>query len=204
MRSALVVLAVALFITPPVRAHVTVPTEFREVVTVASLIVRGRVTDVRSVAVPGAGIDSIATIAVENVLKGQTFGGFVYVRVPGGESGRYKFVMVGAPTFKVGQRAVFFLQPGLSDSAYRPIGLTLGVFRVQADPQTGRPVVEPPVVPGRTTSLLSSVARGDPRRKLMPVQEFESLVQLILAVPAPPPPPKPVISWLGWRGLGGR
>jgi hypothetical protein len=205
MRS-VVAVAFALLVVLPLQAHVTVPTEFREVVADASLIVRGRVTDVRSVALPGGGVDSVATVAVENTLKGLALDGFVYVRVPGGDLGRYKFVMVGAPTFKAGQRAVFFLKPGTTDSAYRPIGLTLGVFRVQAEPGTGRPVVEPPVVPGRTTGLLTSTVRGDVRRRWMPVQEFESLVRLIAgpqatsaptagaAVPGTPAAPTP---W--WR-----
>jgi hypothetical protein len=35
-------------------------------------------------------------------------------------------------------------------------------------------------VPGRTTSI-GPIVRGDPRRKLLPIQEFESLVQLIVA-----------------------
>src|SRR5262245_26691371 len=77
-------------------ATVVVPTEFREVVSGADLIVRGRVTDVRSFVVPGDGIDTVATVAVETVLKGQA-DTFVSVRVPGGEVGSTKFVMVGAP-----------------------------------------------------------------------------------------------------------
>ena len=47
------------------------------------LIVRGRVTDVRAIEVP-AGVESVATFAVERVLKGPA-GDFVSVRVPGGD-----------------------------------------------------------------------------------------------------------------------
>jgi hypothetical protein len=166
----------------PARAHVLLPTEFREVVSDASLIVRGRVTDVRSVAVPAGGIDSIATVAVETVLKGHA-DSFIYVRVPGGELGRSRIVVSGAPTFRNGQRAVFFLRPSAHDSSHRPIGLTLGVYSVKPNPGDGRPVVEPPLVRGLTTPMLGSVTRGDTRRRLMPIQEFENLIRLVIASP---------------------
>jgi hypothetical protein len=159
---------------------VVVPTEFRAVVSEATLIVRGHVTDIRAVVMPGVGIDSIATVAVDGVVKGQA-GGFLSVRVPGGEDGRYRFVMVGAPTFHVGERAVFFLKPG-ADNTLRPVGLTMGIYQIHADPQTGQAVVDPPLVAGRTAST-GPVVRGDARRRPMPVQEFESLVRLLLAAP---------------------
>ena len=82
MRSILA-FAVVVLAGVSVSATVFVPTEFREVVAEAGLIVRGRVTDVRSVDVPGRGVDSIATVAVENVIKGNPTQ-FVAVRVPGG------------------------------------------------------------------------------------------------------------------------
>ena len=157
-------------------ATLLVPTEFREVVADATLIVRGTVTDVRSFVVSGNAIDTVATVAVASRLKGDA-DGFVGVRVPGGEVGRTRYVMVGAPTFRVGQQAVFFLKRG-PDSSWRPIGLTLGVYRVQAEPGTGRAVIQRPVV---TQPSREPVARGDVRRRSVPVSEFESLVRLVLA-----------------------
>ena len=103
------------------------------------------------------------------------------VRLPGGEVGRSKMVMVGAPTLKVGQHAVLFLKPG-PDNALRPVALTMGVYPVQPDPRSGRPAVVPPVVQGQTTSG-RGVVRGDVRRTMMPVQEFESLVKLVIGAP---------------------
>jgi len=117
---------------------------------------------------------------VESLLKGQA-SGFVYVRVPGGTIGAIKYTMVGSPTFKAGQRAVFFLKPGITDTTYRPVGLTMGLYRIQAEPLTNRQVVEPPLVGGRTTGTAGPAIRGDVRRKLMPVAEFESLVKLQMA-----------------------
>ena len=163
-------------------AHSVIPAEFKEVISDSTLIVRGRITDVRSVeaTTPGQGIDSIATVAVENLLKGRATD-FVYVRVPGGQIGTTKYVMVGAPTFKTGQRAVFFLKPGVTDTTYRPVGLTMGIYRIQPEPQTRRAVVEPPLLAGKTANATGPAIRGDARRKLMPVSEFESLVKLAMA-----------------------
>jgi hypothetical protein len=56
----------------------------------------------------------------------------------------------------------------------------MGVYPVHRDPRTGQALVRPPVVAGRTASV-GPVIRGDSRRKLLGVQEFESLVQLIVA-----------------------
>jgi len=183
MRTVPAVLVAVILAVWPVSAHVTLPTDFREVVNDASLIVRGRVTDVRSVPSQQSRIDSIATIAVESVLKGSA-NGFVYVRVPGGEIGRSRVVMTGSPAFRTGQHAVFFLRPGTLDSAYRPIGLTMGVYQVRAEPGTGRAVVEPPLVSGVTASPVGPAVRGDTRRSLMAVGDFEALVRLVVATPS--------------------
>ena len=161
------------------QATLLVPAELREVVTDASLIVRGTVTDVRSFVVSGNAIDTVATVAIASRLKGEA-DGFVGVRVPGGEVGRTRYVMTGAPTFRVGQQAVFFLKRG-PDSSWRPIGLSQGVYRVQAEAGTGRAIVQRPVV---TESSRAPVARGDVRRRSLPVAEFESLVRLVLAAPS--------------------
>jgi hypothetical protein len=161
-------------------ATVVVPADFRQVISESTVIVRGHVTDVRGVVVPGGGIDSIVTVAVDSVIKGQA-DAFISVRLPGGEVGRTRMVMIGAPSFQVGQQAVFFLKPG-PDNTLRPVGLSAGVYRVEADPKTGRPVVAPPLVVGMTTSAGRAV-RGDSRRPLLPVQEFESLVKLVITAP---------------------
>lgn len=155
-----------------------VPTAFRVVVTEATLIVRGRITEVRSVVVPGSGIASVGTVAIDAVLKGQA-DTFVSIWVPGGQIGRDRFVMIGAPTLRPGQQALFFLKRG-ADNRLRPVGLGMGIFAIHAAPGTGQPVVNPPLVVGRTASA-GAVLRGDPRRRSMTVQEFESLVRLVMA-----------------------
>jgi len=157
-------------------AHVVVPTEFREVVADSGLIVRGMVTDVRTVRLSGGSVESFATVAVDAVLKGDAVR-FVTVRVPGGQIGTRRFVMVGAPTLSAGQQAVFFLRRA-GDGSWRPVGLSMGVYRLRADRATGGAVVAPPAVAGWTASA-GPVVRGDTRRQTISVQEFESMVRLI-------------------------
>jgi len=171
-----VVAAIVIFLSATAGASVSVPIEFREMVATADLIVRGRVTDVRATRSDDAGVESVATVAVESALKGAS-DPFVYVRVPGGDLGRYRYVMTGAPVLRVNELAVFFLRRG-ADNALRPIGLSAGIYAVGREPSTGRPVVRPPVVADRTGT---AAPRGDVRRTLLPVGDFESLVRLMLA-----------------------
>lgn len=160
-----------------VSASVSIPVEFRELVARADLIVRGRVTDVRALTTPGFGVESAATVAVDRILKGRA-DRFLSVRVPGGQVGRYRTVMVGAPVLHVGESAVFFLVRG-ADGALRPLGLASGVFDIEADPATGQLLVHPPVVAlGRTPT--GPIVRGDARRPMLSVPDFEGLVGVVL------------------------
>ena len=159
-------------------ATVAIPTEFREIVAGATLIVRGHITEVRAVVARNQGVESIGTIAVEAALKGRLTD-FVVIRVPGGVIGRYRWVMVGAPSLHVGDQGIFFLKRDQTN-AWRPVGLAMGIFRVQAAPANGVPVVEPPLAAGQTTAA-GRVVRGDPQRRLMAVPEFESLVRVVIA-----------------------
>ncbi len=179
MRSIIATLAAFVCTLLTVHANVVIPAEFREIVRESSLIVRGRVTDVRSEMAPGHGMESIVTVAVESRIKGDA-DSFVYVRVPGGQLGRSRVVMTGAPTFQAGQRAVFFLRSTGADSTMRPVGLSQGIYRVQPEPRTGRSVVAPPLISGVTEARSGVAVRGDARRKLMPVSEFEGLVRLVM------------------------
>jgi hypothetical protein len=172
-------IAVALAIrSVPLAATVVVPTGFREVVAGAALIVRGRVHDVRGVPAPDGGIDSIATIGVTTVLKGAP-AGVVYVRVPGGVIGRDRIVMVGAPVFRPGDEAVFFLRRA-SAAVWIPVALSAGIVRVTHDGPSGQALVTWPIVNGRTAAA-GPIVRGDGRRKPVAVAEFEGLVRLVIA-----------------------
>src|SRR5262249_16773786 len=126
-------------------ATVLVPAEFREVVQGSELIAYGRVVDVRPQwADNRTRIDTVVTLEVASWLKGGSDGTITF-KVPGGEMGRYRSVMVGAPTFQPGDEAVLFLK---SDGSDLPVvfGLNQGVFRVKIDPETGRRLVVPPAL----------------------------------------------------------
>lgn len=153
--------------------------EFKEVVSEASTIVRGRVTDVRALRSSAGDVESVVTIAVETALKGSA-DAFVAMRVPGGTIGRYRTVMVGAPVMQVGEQAVFFLKRGPGNSLW-PVGLSQGIYRVSGPGAAGSVgMVHAPVLAGVTTNAAGPVLRGDSRRKALPVTEFESLVRLLL------------------------
>jgi hypothetical protein len=164
-------------------ASVVIPTEFRQIVAASAVIVRGRVTDVRAVTVLGGAIDTYATVAVEVVIKGEA-ASFISVRVPGGQVGRYKWIVVGAPTFAVGDQAVFFLTRG-PDNTLRPVGLSTGLYRLKSDPRSGRAMVDPPAIVG-STAWAGPAVPGDRRLRTMPVQEFESLVRFVMAAQGGP------------------
>ena len=151
--------------------------EFREVVSEASTIVRGRVTDVRALRSTAGDVESIVTIAVETALKGPAEA-FVAMRVPGGTIGRYRTVMTGAPVMRVGEQAVFFLKQGPGNTLW-PVGLAQGIYRVRSAGGSVE-MVQAPVLAGVTTNAAGLVVRGDSRRQALPVTEFESLVRLVL------------------------
>lgn len=157
-------------------ASTLLPADFRATVTHATVIVRGRVTDVRAVRSVAGDVETVATVAVDATLKGDAKA-FVSMRFPGGTLGRYRTVMPGAPRVEVGDAGVFFLKaaPG---GALWPVGLSSGIYRVAT--MGGRAMVTPPLLPGVTTPATGPVVRGDTRRRLLPLSEFESLVALVL------------------------
>src|SRR5687768_7359219 len=95
------VVAVAVFVILSVvlQATVLVPIEFRELVSIAPVIVHGRVVDVRSAFVDGRrSVETFVTVEAGDYLKGQLGPNFT-IRIPGGQMGRYRTVFVGAPEF---------------------------------------------------------------------------------------------------------
>ena len=168
----------------PLSAHTVLPTSFPEVVAQSSMILRGRVTDVRVVKDFDRGVESIATVAVDHVLKGGS-SPFVSVHVPGGSIGGTRTIVAGAPTLKTGDHAVFFLKRA-ADNGWHPTGLSMGIYRVNVDARTGVPTIKPPLVAGETAAE-GRVVRGDTRRQPYSVGEFESLVRLVMLTKVPAP-----------------
>jgi hypothetical protein len=175
-RRGVVLVLLAVLCLAPVQASTLLPADFRVVVTDATVIVRGRVTDVRAVRSVAGDVETVATIAVEAVLKGEA-ATFVSMRVPGGTMGRYRTVMPGAPRVGVGDAGVFLLKRVAGGSLW-PVGMSAGIYRVTVS--NGRTLVAPPVAPGITAAATGVVTRGDTRRGRLPLSEFESIVRLIV------------------------
>jgi hypothetical protein len=135
-RSLLTALACAACLAAAAAASATtlVPATLTDVVNGSQLIVHGRVSDVEArTTADRRSIYRVVTLTVDDALKGGV-GRTVTFRVPGGQMGRYRRVVVGAPSFAVGEEVVVFLRGG---GAAIPslVGLSQGVYKVtQAEP----------------------------------------------------------------------
>jgi len=177
MRIVPVVALLLVVLASPVRATVFLPADLGELSRDARVIVRGRVvavdarwTDDRR------GIDTIVTLEVESYLKG-AFGSMLAFRVPGGDLGRYRSIVVGAPEFAVDDRVVLFLGTTGPSIPYI-LGLSQGVFRVvRAADNSGLLVTPPGIFPSAAGAV--RIVRGDPGRRAMPLAEFEGRVRAL-------------------------
>ena len=137
----------------------------------------GRVADVRSfLSGPRRTIESVVTLTVIDTLKGVP-ARTVLFRVPNGQVGRYRRVVVGAPEFEEGDEVVVFLQ------AHAPaiptvFGLSQGVYRVVRD-VNAQAIVMSPAVMARGVSA-ERVVRGDPARQPMPMAAFAREVRSVI------------------------
>jgi hypothetical protein len=175
----LLMIALVVAVPAALRATVLVPIEFRELVTISSTIVHGRVVDVRSDWVDGRrAIDTFLTVEADEYFKGGP-GETVVVRVPGGQLGRYRTIFVGAPDFQRGDEVVLFLRGNPAQGAFI-VGLSQGAFRVARDP-SGRRIVTSPVVMGKSLDRAQAVVRGDVSRRPLTVESFRDLVKGVLA-----------------------
>ena len=145
-----------LLMSAPAGATVYLPADFAEMVTASRLVVHGTVVDVRSEPTPDRrSIATQVTVDVAEALKG-TPGESVTFRVPGGQVGRYRRIVVGAPEFERGDEVVLFLTARGPSIPY-VFGLSQGVYRVSR--ATGGPVVNPPPVVSRDPLSLDQFAR---------------------------------------------
>jgi hypothetical protein len=178
MRRIFVVLACLLF-APGLHATVLLPAEFREIVSGSQIIVYGRVSDVHAeYSDDRRQIDTVVTLDAATYLKGGP-GAVVTFKVPGGQIGRYKNVMVGAPEFHAGEEDVVFLS-AQGPSIAHVFGLSQGVFRVRVDPRTGSRVVLPPVLMAAGDAA-EAVTRGAPDRTPLPLESFAQTVRAAIA-----------------------
>jgi hypothetical protein len=166
---------VLLVCAQPLRATVLLPAEFREIVAGSQIIVYGRIAEVRPEwSADRRRIDTVVTVAAGSYLKGGP-GATVTFRVPGGQIGRYRNVMVGAPAFEPGEEAVLFLSAS-GPSIAHVFGLSQGVYRVRVEPRTGRRIVIPPVLMAQGDEP-QAVVRGDRTRRQLALDAFSATVR---------------------------
>lgn len=157
-----------------VGATVSVPTDLSDAAQSATVIVRGRVSDVRAfVNASGGPVFTAVTLVVSESLKGPS-AAFVTFTVHGGTIGRYESRVIGAPVLAAGEDVFVFLRRA-SDGGLWPVGMSAGVYKVQGG------AVAAPVVAGVTAPLEGPVLRGDVRRRAVPASDFAGLVRLVLA-----------------------
>jgi hypothetical protein len=170
-------LALGALMAPTASATVLVPADFITIVTGSPIIVHGRVSEVRSfVTGPRRTIESVVTLAVIGTLKGTPARTMVF-RVPNGQVGRYRRVVVGAPEFEPGDEVVVFLQ-ARAPAMPTLFGLSQGVYRVVRD-RNAQAIVTPPPVMARGVGA-ERVVRGDPVRQQMPMAAFAREVRAAL------------------------
>src|SRR5215217_7731587 len=127
----LMMCGVLLALAMPARATVIVPADLAELSRDARTIVRGRVAALDAQWTEDRGtIETLVTLEVESYLKG-ALGQMLRFRVPGGELGRFRSIVVGAPEFVVDERVVVFLGTQ-GPSVPFVLGFNQGVFRVVA------------------------------------------------------------------------
>src|SRR5258707_4188292 len=148
----------------PARATMLIPADLGELSRDALAIARGRVVALDAQWTEDRGtIETIVTLEVESYLKG-SLGSTLRFRVPGGELGRFRSIVVGAPEFAVDQRVVVFLG-ARGPSVPHVLGLNQGVFHLsRAADNSGWLVTSPVLMPATTTVR---VVRGDPSRRAM-------------------------------------
>ena len=100
------------------------------------------------------------------------------MRVPGGQIGRFRTIVVGAPEFQSGDEVVLFLRD--YEGRLSIVGLSQGAYRVAAD-RSGRRVVTAPVLMGKADGSVEAVVRGDAARRPLPVDAFRDLVKRVVA-----------------------
>jgi hypothetical protein len=178
MRRILCIIGLML-LASPLHATVLIPAEFREIVSGSQVIVYGRIADVQAEwSDDRRAIDTVVTVEAGTYLKGGP-GRVVTFRVPGGQIGRYKNVIVGAPEFQPGEEAVLFLT-ARGPSVANVFGLSQGVFRVRVDGATGQKLVIPPVLMAAGQAP-EAVTRGAVNRTPLPLDTFAATVRAAMA-----------------------
>jgi hypothetical protein len=180
MRPVTVLLLLMLAAASRAGATVLLPADLGDLSHSAYAIARGSIESVetRWTSPEHRSIETIVTMRADAWLKGD-LGATVRFRVPGGRLGRYRSLVVGAPSFDAGQRVVVFLGAAPPAIPY-VLGLSQGVFRVAAS--AAGPVVTPPAVMP-VSGAPRTVTRGDPSRRPIALADFERRVRELAQEP---------------------
>ena len=174
MMRTLTCLVAAVLLVPAAALHATVyiSADLGELTTEARAVAHGRVVALEAQWLEGRrSIETLVTLEVETYLKGD-LGRTVTLRVPGGQMGPYRSVMLGAPTFVEGEEVVVFLAAS-GPAIPHLVGLAQGVFRVRTD-AAGTRLVTPEIVrmPAMASAGPVRVVRGDTTRRPAPLAAF--------------------------------
>ena len=179
VRNSLLCFAIAVW-TATLDASVILPASLAELASDADGVVYARVTGVDVRQSPGSlRVERLVTLQIVRSAKG-SWPAVLQIVVPGGELGRYRTVVPGAPALVEGDEAlIFFRQHGTA--LPRIIGLSQGLVRVRVDPGSGARTVQAP--PDGTAA--GPIRRGDRARAAVTLDAFEDrLATLLRARPA--------------------
>jgi hypothetical protein len=174
MKTSVLAIALSVSLVIGVRATTLIPATLGDLSRDAQVIVRGQVVAVEATWTDDhRAIETLVTLSSDAYLKGQ-LGSLIQFRIPGGRLGRFESIMVGAPRFALGQRAILFLGARGPSIPY-VLGLSQGVYRLRED--GGKVVVTPP--PVVATGRPAPIVRGDRSRHPIPLAEFEGQVRAL-------------------------
>ena len=169
MTQRVIALVLFLAIARTASATVELPVEFGEMVQGSQLVVHGRVVDVHSQQTGDRrSIETLVTVTVSDALKGRP-GDTVSFRLPGGDVGRYRRVVVGVPRLAAGDDVIVFLR-GSAPALPTIFGLSQGLYRVLRTAD-GRAIVAPPPLMAPAAGA-ERVVRGDPARQPLALDAF--------------------------------
>ena len=136
-----VILVSAIALPFSAQAMTVVPIADDDLALSVRAIVEGRVERLEAVWSPSRlAVVTYVTVRVDRTLKGPIEPGTIVLRQIGGRAGQYATEVSGSPRFEPGQRVVLFLNTD-GDGALHVAHVSLGHYRVEADPATGRPLV---------------------------------------------------------------
>ncbi len=176
MRMRLLAALLALGFAATLRATVIVPADLNELTIAAHAVVYARVVEVRALeSADRLRVETLVTAEAVGYMKGN-LGRTIVFRVPGGTVGAYRTMMVGAPSFEVGDEVVLFFATRPPALPYL-VGFSQGVYRVRVDEATNTRLVVPP--PAFATGETVKLTRGT--RVPMPLDQFAAEIRQIVS-----------------------